>query len=212
MKNNKKLTRIWQQVPVDYYERGITNNILQRLWHNRKITAFKNLVNNRNFGKILDVGCASGTLTNKISKLFPKSIIVAVDVYDKAINYGRGKYPHIKFVRTDAQNLPFKDNFFDLVICYETIEHVQVPDKVLRELKRVIKKDGLIIVAMDSGNLLFRIVWWFWEKSKGKVWQDAHLHPFHHNELEQIIRKMGFKIVKKHFSHLGMEVLFLLKK
>ncbi len=212
MKNNKKLTEIWQQVPVDYYERGITNNILQRLWHNKKITAFKNIVNNRNFGKILDVGCASGTLTNKISKVFPKSEIIGVDVYKDAVRFGKKMYPHINFIKADAHRLPFENNFFDLIICYETIEHVKNPDKVLRELKRVSKNDGMIVVAMDSGSLLFRFVWWIWEKTKGKVWQDAHVHPFHHDELEQIIKKVGFKIIRKHFSHLGMEVSFLLKK
>lgn len=65
---------------------------------------------------------------------------------------------------------------------------------------------------MDSGRPLFRIVWWVWGKTKGKVWQKAHLYPFHHTELERLIRKEGFKIEKKYFSHVGMEVSFILKK
>lgn len=208
----RKLTKIWQQVPADYYEKGVTTNILQQIWHNKKIATFKHLVDDGSFKKILDVGCAAGTLTNKISKLFPQSVVVGVDVYAEAINYGRKRYPYINFVKADTNKLPFKNNSFDLTVCYETIEHVNNPDKVLKELKRVTKKDGLAIIAMDSGSLLFRIVWWFWEKTKGKVWQDAHLHPFHHAQLERTIRRAGFKIIKKHFSHWGMEVSFLLKK
>ena len=65
---------------------------------------------------------------------------------------------------------------------------------------------------MDSGSLLFRIVWWFWENSKGQVWQGAHLHPFHHNELEELIKKAGFSVQDKIFSFLDMEVTFVLKK
>jgi len=74
------------------------------------------------------------------------------------------------------------------------------------------KPNGRAVIAMDSGNLLFRVVWLFWESTKGKVWKSAHLHPFHHTELESVVKKSGFKIIKKQFSHFYMEVSFLLRK
>ena len=150
-------------------------------------------------------------MTNRIAGDFPKGQVVGIDAYPRAIELARKKYPHIKFVIGDAHRLPFKNNCFDLVVCYETIEHVVNPDLVLKEIHRVLAKKGLAVVEMDSGNPLFRLVWFFWEKTKGKVWQGAHLHPFHHSELERLILKSGFKIVKKQFSHLGMAVSFLLK-
>ena len=211
-KAGKQLAKIWQQVPPDYYDQGIKSNLLQRLWHNHKITNLISLVNGKNFKRILDVGCADGTLTNKISRIFPHSKIFGVDVYTQAIAYGEKKYPHISFIVADAHKLPFLNNYFDLIICYETIEHVYDPHLVLKELRRVTKDSGFIILAMDSGNLLFRIVWWFWEKTKGKVWQDAHLHPFNHHQLEKAVQKAGFKVLRKHLSHWGMEVTFLLGK
>lgn len=151
-------------------------------------------------------------MTNKISKLFPKSKATGVDVYPTAIHFAKVKYPHINFLVTDAHKLPFNKNSFDLVICYETIEHVINPKKLLQEIRRVTKQEGTAIIAMDSGNLLFRIVWPIWERTFGKVWQGAHLHPFHHTVLEKVINATGFSIAKKHFSHLGMEVSFVLKK
>jgi len=151
-------------------------------------------------------------MTNKILKLFPKSKVIGVDAYKEAITYAKKKYPHVVFLVADAHELPFNKNTFDLCICYETIEHVENPQKMLQEIGRVIKRNGKAIVAMDSGSLLFKIVWWFWEKTKGKVWQGAHLHPFTYNELEQTIKEAGFNIEKKHFSHSGMEVSFLLSK
>lgn len=212
MRKIKKLNEIWHQVPPDYYENGIASNILQRIWHNQKITTFKHLVDGQEFKKILDVGCASGILTNKVWEIFPESKVTGVDVYKRFINYGKRKYPNIQFVAADAHKLPFKSNYFDLVICYETIEHVVNPNLVLKELRRVVKKDGLVIVAMDSGSLAFRLVWWLWEKGKGKVWRNAHLHPFHHNKLGKVIESVGFRTIKKHFSHFGMEISFVLKK
>lgn len=203
-----QLVKLWEQVPPDYYQK-VT---LQRWWHNHKFETFKKLVDTKHFRKILDLGCASGAMTNKLSQIFPDAQITGVDTYNAAISYGREQYPHIKFLIADAHKLPFRNNSFDLVVCYETIEHLVNPEIALKEINRVIKKTGMAVVAMDSGSLLFRIVWWFWEKTLGKAWQGAHLHPFHHSELEDLIINSKFKIVRKHFSHFGMEVSFVLQK
>lgn len=212
MTRERNLAKIWAQVPPDYYQKGVKTNPFQYLWHTHKMKVFEKLVGGKKFKKILDVGCAGGNMTNIISHIFPKSYIVGVDIYEKAINYARRHYPHIEFLVADAHHLPFKTSAFDLVVCYETIEHVLNPYKTLKEIKRVTNKGGTAIVAMDSGNLLFRIVWWIWENTRGKVWHGAHLHPLRHGELERLIRKTGFTIINKHFSHLGMEVSFVLKK
>ena len=202
---------ILNQVPPDYYEKGINTNILQRIWHTKKLSMFKSIISDIKCDNILDIGCAGGTFTNNISKILPKAEITGIDLYSSAIEYGKNKYPHINFILADAHNIPFKNKSFDLIICYETIEHLNNPPQALKEIRRVLKNDGHTIVAMDSGSLLFKIVWWFWEKTKGKVWQGAHIHTYNHKELENIIKKAGFKIKLKHFSHLGMEVSFLLK-
>lgn len=208
----KNLKQIWYQVPADYYQKGIKNNIFQWIWHTQKFLTFKKLIGKTTFKKILDVGCADGTFANRVSKVLPQAIITGVDVYPKSIEFGKKTYPHINFVLADAHSLPFKDNSFDLIICYETIEHVINPKQVLENLRLLLKNEGRAIIVMDSGNWLFRIVWWIWEKNKGRVWDGAHLHPFHHNELEKLIRGVGFRIIKKRFSHLGMEVSFVVKK
>lgn len=212
MNKNKKLEDIWNQVPTDYYEKGVKENILQRIWHTKKLYAFKQIANGVKCKRVLDIGCAGGTFTNNVSQVFPQAKITGIDVYSRAIKYGKKEYPHINFILADAQNIPFKDKSFDLVICYETIEHLINPLGALKEIRRVLKNDGVALIAMDSGSLLFRIVWWFWEKTKGKVWKDAHIHRLSHNDLETAIKKAGFKIRLKHFSHLGMEVSFVLKK
>ena len=212
MPQKYKLARIWEQVPPDYYQKSTNRNLLQRYWHQEKVRTLRELVGERNPKKILDVGSASGMMANEVSKIFPEAKITAVDVYKKAVDYGKSHYPHINFVVADAHSLPFPDNAFDLIICYETIEHVINPLSVIKEAKRVVKKGGRIVLAMDSGSFLFRAVWFIWEKTQGKVWQGAHLHPFRHTELEDVIKKSGLKIVKKVFSHFGMEVSFLLKK
>lgn len=210
----KKLKKIWAQVPPDYYDKGVKNNLLQKIWHGRKLSQVIKLLpaekarNNKTL-KILDVGCSSAILTAQVAKILPKSKVTGLDSYKEAIVFARKKYPHISFVVADAHKIPFKNKVFDIVICTETLEHVVDPKHVLAEIKRVLKKDGHAIVSMDSGSLLFRTIWFFWTKTTGKVWENAHLHEFNTKLLGNLIKKAGFKIKKKDFSHLGMAVTFL---
>ncbi len=126
--------------------------------------------------------------------------------------FAKKNYPAIKFKVANAEKLLFKSSTFDLITFYETIEHVENPKKVLKELRRVLTNKGVLILAMDSGSWLFRFVWFVWENTKGKVWKGAHLHPFSHFELESLIKQAGFRVKKKILSNLGMEVTFVLTK
>lgn len=206
--SQKKLREIWAQVPPDYYDQGIKKNIFQKLWHTLKLKQVLTLLP-KDAKRVLDVGCSSAILTAAVAKTLPESSVTGLDSYSAAIDFARKKYPHITFVVADAHNLPFGDKIFDLVICTETLEHVSNPQKSLLEMKRVLGKNGRAIISMDSGSLLFRIIWFIWTKTRGRVWQGAHLHEFNTQILENLIRQSGFKIAKKNISHLGMAVTFL---
>ena len=209
---NHKLYKVWSQVPVTYYQDGVANNLLQNFWHSHKINLAMKLLSQISFANCLDIGCASGYMISEIAKSYPKAKYFGIDIYDKAIEYAKKRYPNIKFQVASVAKLPFKNNTFDLILFYETIEHVENPRACLLEIKRVLKKDGTLILAMDSGSLLFRIIWFLWENTQGKIWKGAHLHPFHHSELEQLIGGIGFKIRNKILSFLDMEVTFVLNK
>lgn len=209
---NHHLYNVWNQVPVNYYQQGVKKNLFQYLWHTHKIKLAKHILSQLEFNNCLDVGCASGYMVSQIANIFPKTKYFGIDIYDKAIDYAKKTYPQINFKVATADKLPFKENTFDIILFYETIEHVENPEKCLKEIRRVLRKDGTLILTMDSGSLLFRLVWIVWENSKGKIWQGAHLHPFHHTQLEQLIQSSGFKIRKKIFSFFGMKVTFILSK
>lgn len=204
---------IWQKVPVDYYEKGVKKNIGQRLWHNQKFLAITKIVEGLKAEKILDVGSNGGILTSKISNLYPKAKVTGIDVYDKAVKYAGEKHPQIKFLVADAQSLPFKNNEFDLIFCLETLEHIVLPQKVLGEMKRCLTASGRIIVSMDTGNILFTILWFFWTTfGNGKVWQGSHLYHFTRTTLKKMIAKQDLIIEKEIISHLGMATTLRLKK
>lgn len=207
-KGEKELLK---QVPPNYYQKGIEENFLQKTWHEGKLRAVTSLIE-IDPETILDVGSASGWFLSRVKKKFKKADCIGVDKYRDAIIYGNKKYKNIKLIWADAHKLPFKARTFDLVLCTEVLEHVEDPQVVLSEIKRVLKNDGMAIIEMDSGNILFRASWYWWTNIRKGVWRDAHIHLFNADKLERTIKRSGFKIKKRSFFNFSMGVVFLLEK
>lgn len=210
MKKKNNSYHVIEQVPPDYYQKGIKNNLLQKVWHTRKLEVVVGEIKETPHS-ILDVGCASGWFLFQLSKRFKKASCVGIDIYKDAIEYGKKKYSKIKFRVADAHKIPYKANTFDLVICTEVLEHIDHPETVLKEIKRVLKKNGIAVIELDSGSALFSISWFLWRIGKGGVWKDAHLHSFNPDKLEKLIKKAGFKILRSQKFNLGMAMIFTVK-
>lgn len=212
MKNvQKHHNHVIEQVPPDYYQVGVEKNILQRIWHMNKLHTILGFIDFP-AKTILDVGSASGWFISKIQEKFPKTKCYGIDIYDKAIIHGKKLYPKIAFAVADARKMPFKNESFDVVVCTEVLEHVDDPKSVLLEIKRVLRKDGVGVIELDSGSWLFSLSWFLWRKFHGKVWKDAHVHSFNSKKLERIIDSCGFDIIAKKKFNLGMAMAFSIKR
>lgn len=212
---NKNLEKIWQKVPVDYYQRSVAKNILQRIWHRGRLSATLDFLKECQFKgnlKILDVGCASGWFISEIAHHYPRHNFFGIDIYERAIDYAKKRYPNISFSCADAHKLPFSQDSFDLVICANVLEHVVNPKQILTEIKRVVKPQGKVIINMDSENFLFSLAWYLWKKISGRVWKDAHLHKLEPMNLEKLFLKTGLRTEKRRFFNLSMAVILLLAK
>lgn len=97
----------------------------------------------KNSGKsILDIGCATGEYCQKINEMGYQC--VGIDSNQKYID--KAKEKGIEAYVMDGGSLEFPDNFFDTVLIFEVLEHVEAPDEILKEAKRVVKKNILITV------------------------------------------------------------------
>ena len=120
----------------DYHPRFWTDTVSYMAEH-------YNLDNN---SRILDVGCAKGFMMYDLSLLVPKAEISGVDVSqyarDSAIESMEGS---IKVC--NANNLPYEDNYFDLVISINTLHNLPRIDckEAFREISRVSKKDAFVM-------------------------------------------------------------------
>tara|TARA_Y100000746_G_scaffold90427_1_gene76712 strand:- start:3514 stop:4173 length:660 start_codon:yes stop_codon:yes gene_type:complete len=96
--------------------------------------------------KILDVGCAKGFMMHDLSLILPEAEISGVDISNYAISNSIDSMKD-KISYANANNLPFDDNYFDLVISINTIHNLPLIDckEALREISRVSKKDSFIM-------------------------------------------------------------------
>ena len=205
MKRNLSLDQLHEEVPENYYDNAIKKNLLQRFWHTSRFVQAKKYLETVDARQILDVGCNSGTFTKQVYNVFPESRIYGIDISQKAISYAKQKYKNISFNVAWAEKLPFKNKSFDLITCFEVLEHVDNPEKIIKEMSRVLKKRGNMIIIVPTENLLFRIIWAFWTIfGPGSVWKHTHVQKFTRNNLDVLLRKSGCRIVKKNTFLLGM--------
>jgi len=120
--------------------------------------------------KVLDIACGVGYGTKILLNAGSKEVI-GCDISSESIDYAKQHYSNkqITFKVQDATKLDFTDNYFDCIVSFETIEHVDDYNAVLKEFYRVIKKNGTLIISTPNKDV----------SSKGK---DKPENPFHVKE------------------------------
>jgi len=94
--------------------------------------------------KILDVGCGYGWLYEIINK--EGGFYYGLDKNFESVNTARNLWEKGNFDIGTSENIPYKDNFFDILITIDTIEHMENIKKSFEEFYRVLKKDGFLFL------------------------------------------------------------------
>ena len=101
---------------------------------------------------VLDAACGSGYGSWEMSTVAQK--VTGVDICEESIEYAKEKYvaDNLEYVVGSIANLPFQNEQFDVVVSFETIEHVDevTQNLFLKEIRRVLKKDGLLIMSTPN--------------------------------------------------------------
>jgi ubiquinone/menaquinone biosynthesis C-methylase UbiE len=105
--------------------------------------------------KFLDVGCGAGYSLMRASKDL-NCAVEGIDADPGIHGVGRFIKDMVKTVpirQGFAENLPYADESFDAVYCSHVLEHVNDEAKALAEMKRVLKKDGVLIIGMPTASM-----------------------------------------------------------
>lgn len=126
--------------------------------------------------QVLDIASGSGYGTKILASL-AKSVI-GVDVDKSAIEYSEKNFKaeNARFILGDGAKIPLEDNQVDVVVSFETIEHIEDYKTFMKEVKRVLKKDGVLILSTPNDIE-------YTEENH------FHIHEFNQNELESLVKK-----------------------
>jgi FkbM family methyltransferase len=136
---------------------------------------------------ILDIACGEGYGSNLLSEIAFK--VYGVDIDESTITHASNKYKkdNLEFLKGSCTSIPLNNKCIDLVVSYETIEHIKEHDQMLLEIKRVLKDDGMLILSTPE--------------VKSYSHTRSSNNPFH---LLELTREEFHTLLKKHFSKVYM--------
>lgn len=129
--------------------------------------------------KVLDIGCGTGA-----NLLLFKGRVVGLDISFKALTLAKRRKTNAILVQGKAESLPFKENSFDLVLALDLLEHLPDDVKGLREMYRVLKKGGTLLVTVPA----YQFLWSEHDEALG------HFRRYSKGEIKAKLEGVGFNL------------------
>jgi len=105
--------------------------------------------------RVLDLGVGDGSVVKQlVDALGLDCVVYGVDIDERALKQAKERGIIVSKVDLNKDKLPYQDNYFDLVLMEEVIEHLANPDNALEEVRRVLKPGGLFIITTPN------LAWW----------------------------------------------------
>lgn len=159
---------------------------------------------------LLEIGCGRGFYIKNMSELFPDNEIVGIDLKDDYLKIAKEsiKNKKVKLLKADATKLPFADKSFDKIIASEILEHIDNEVLAIKEMRRVLKDKGTIVITVPNKNFpfnwdpinwilqkLFKThlpanIWWL-----SGIWA-GHVRLYSKEELVKKLETEKFKVEK----------------
>jgi len=138
--------------------------------------------------EILDVGSSYGWFEKFTIRAGCKSV-VGIEPEEKLFYEAQKEVPGAMFKKGSALYIPAKDQSFDLVVMFDVIEHIPKGTEMiaLKEIKRVLKPRGTLVMSTDFSFWLAKIM--------DPAWYFSHRH-YNEKQLNRMLKKVGFKIEK----------------
>lgn len=198
MKSYKQTILKQQEYYYDSYSKIENNPRFRKIW---KYISY----NCEPKGKILDIGCTNGIFSEILIKKGFNCF--GLEIMDQAIKEAEKKGLRVR-KGSFLDKFPFNSNMFDIVFAGDTIEHTIDDGAFLKEIHRVLKKDGLMILTtanlVSLGNRLLILL----GKLPRFVYSEFHYKIYTPDLLKSKIVKSGFEIQKVDSSYVIISMIF----
>jgi len=163
-------------------------------------------------GRVLDVGCGAGSVAKAVKRERPDLQVQGCDVSHSALAFANSSPQGVDFRLATAERLPFADGGLDFVWIFDVLEHVEEPDRVLREVARVLKPGGVFHIVLPlegQPRTLYRLVG-CGTRWKAKVRHGGHIQIFSAERFRAMALASGLPVVRTRWSyHALLQVLDL---
>jgi ubiquinone/menaquinone biosynthesis C-methylase UbiE len=134
---------------------------------------------------VLDLACGEGYGGHMLAKI--ANSVIGIDINKNIIEHASTKYQtdNLAFIQGSILQIPLNEKIkFDVIVCFEAIEHIENHDKLLSEVNRILKNDGIFIVSSPDRKLFSD--------------NNNYVNPYHKKEL---YFEEFDELLKKHFRH-----------
>ena len=158
-------------------------------------------------GKLLDVGCGLGFFLAYAEKYYDAH---GIDISEYAIRKAKQRTQTAKLSVGDVMNLDYGNDYFDIITCFDVLEHLPNPRLALQEFYRVLKKGGILIIRVpntESIGAKWKKEEWFGHRDK------THVSLLSNEEWINLLKDTNFKILEifydglwdtPYFNHIPM--------
>lgn len=187
----------------EHYDWVIHPRRLEKIFHRQRERETAKLIHKFNNGSlVLDAGCGTGLITRRL-----RGTVIGLDINKWNLNQTKKHVPHANIVAGDVEQLPFTNDKFDLVICTETLEHLEHPENAVLEFLRILKPGGRLIGSVPHRHLVWRL-------RKYTLTTCPVSEPFHHNYTVPEVKALlpSFNLVKIFKGLFGLNVFFVAER
>lgn len=152
--------------------------------------------------KILDIG----SYTSDLLKILPQGIdYYGVDNDAEALKIAKERGAKTCRIDIESQKIPFENKGFDIIIAAEILEHLKDPEKIMSQIKDLLKPDGVVLISLPNEcTLMHRINVLFGRGIDGTAFAPHyHMHFPTISQDDELVGKYFRIIEKRYWVHLG---------
>lgn len=141
------------------------------------------------YHSLLDLGCGTGELLKQIVNQSGEKELYGLDISKNMLKIAEEKLAGVvTLVQGDSEYLPFSEGQFDVILCNDSFHHYPNPDKVVKEVYRVLKKGGIFILCDYWKPYLQRSLMNFFMHYN----DDGDVKIYSQNEIRTFLNNTGF--------------------
>jgi ubiquinone/menaquinone biosynthesis C-methylase UbiE len=147
----------------------------------------------KSFKTLLDVGCGNGIFLSMVLNKFDVEVS-GIDISPGMIEKSKELLDSRADLKVgDSEHLPWNDGSFDVVTCSASFHHYPNPELVLKEMRRVLRPDGILMIADPfTSNELLR----FFANILIKFSKSGDVKIYSQKEMQELLEKCGFTLIK----------------